>query len=68
MSVRVPRKRERHQAGALFTVIALALFAAWLGEAERRLGYSRAAMVSHLVRRKTCSPPDDEVCRASTRV
>jgi cytochrome c oxidase assembly factor CtaG len=29
--------------GALFMVIGLALFAAWLGESERRVGYSRVA-------------------------
>jgi putative membrane protein len=36
-------------AGALFIVIALGLFAAWLGESERRLGYSRLAAVARPV-------------------
>jgi putative membrane protein len=31
--------------GAIFTIVGLALFAAWLGESERRVGYGRTAEV-----------------------
>jgi cytochrome c oxidase assembly factor CtaG len=38
-------------AGALLMVIGLALFAAWLGESERRLGYTRVATLTVPARR-----------------
>jgi putative membrane protein len=40
-------------AGALFMLFGLALFAAWLGESERRLGYSPTAAVASSVSRRS---------------
>jgi cytochrome c oxidase assembly factor CtaG len=38
-------------AGVVFIILGLALFAAWLGESERRLAFSRASILSHVTSR-----------------